>query len=128
MPKKPLKAEINNFVGGLITESNALSFPQNASTEIENFVLNRDGSIKRRLGFDLEPRGVLVSPPSSTNSVFPPEAEVFKWVDVAGISDFSVLVVQTDNAITLYNLDSESLSSVVVLCKDEICLLHSLWL
>ena len=56
------QAEINReyltFVKGLITEASALSFPENASIDEDNFVLNRDGSRQRRLGFDYEESAV----------------------------------------------------------------------
>ena len=41
-----------SFVKGLITEASPLTFPENASIDEKNFVLNRDGSRSRRLGVD----------------------------------------------------------------------------
>lgn len=52
MPKTSV--ERNNFVRGLITEANPLTFPENASIDEVNMVLNRDGSRQRRLGMDYE--------------------------------------------------------------------------
>ena len=43
-----------SFIKGLITEANQLTFPENASIDESNFVLNRDGSRSRRLGLDYE--------------------------------------------------------------------------
>lgn len=50
MARQQAQAEINNFVGGLVTEASPLTFPENASLDEKNFVLNRDGSRRRRLG------------------------------------------------------------------------------
>lgn len=63
MPKNPVKAEVNNFIGGLITEASELAFPPNASPDIENYEHNRDGSISRRLGMDFEPTFQFLTPP-----------------------------------------------------------------
>ena len=48
------EAAYRSFVKGLITEANQLTFPDNASIDESNFVLNRDGSRSRRLGVDYE--------------------------------------------------------------------------
>ena len=53
MAQKGEKA-FRSFVKGLVTEANQLTFPENASVDEANFVLNRDGSRYRRLGVDYE--------------------------------------------------------------------------
>ena len=60
MARKPFQAEMTTFVKGLITEANPLTFPENASLEEVNFVLNPDGSRQRRYGIDFEVDHVLV--------------------------------------------------------------------
>ena len=110
MPKTPAKAEINSFTGGLVTEASGLNFPPNASPDVINFDFNTDGSISRRLGFDFEPNFDTFAPPSGANNIFPPEPVTFKWTNVAGISDFTDLVVQFDNSLILFDLDTQSLS------------------
>lgn len=42
--------DASNWVKGLITEASPLNFPEGASVDEENFILNRDGTRKRRLG------------------------------------------------------------------------------
>jgi len=42
--------DATNWVKGLITEASPLNFPEGASVDEENFVLNRDGTRKRRWG------------------------------------------------------------------------------
>lgn len=110
MPKTPVKAEINTFVGGLVTEASPLNFPPNSSPDMENFQLNRDGSLQRRFGMDLEANFVLFDPPTAANNIYPPNPVTFKWTNVAGISDFTVLVCQFDNSLIFFNLDKENLS------------------
>lgn len=54
MAQAQINKEYRTFVRGFITEANPLSFPDNASVDEANFVLNRDGSRQRRLGMDYE--------------------------------------------------------------------------
>lgn len=49
MPKQLI--ELNNFSRGLFTESTPLNFPENTVSEISDFDLSLDGSIRRRGGF-----------------------------------------------------------------------------
>jgi hypothetical protein len=44
------KLEFNTFVKGIITEAGPLTYPDGASLDEANFVLNRDGSRQRRFG------------------------------------------------------------------------------
>ena len=62
MPKNAAKSEINNFIGGLVTNASELNYPPNASPDIENFELNKDGSIRRRPGIDFEGSFLLFDP------------------------------------------------------------------
>jgi hypothetical protein len=54
MPQAPVNKEYRTFVQGLITEAGPLTFPENASKDENNFVLNRKGYRSRRLGLDYE--------------------------------------------------------------------------
>jgi hypothetical protein len=47
-------AEFTNFTGGLNTESTPLNSPENTVKDIQNFILNRDGSLQRRPGIEFE--------------------------------------------------------------------------
>ena len=110
MPKNASKAEVNNFIGGLVTEASELAFPPNASPDIVNFEHNRDGSIQRRLGMDIEPLGVLFAPPATDNSISPPFPSIYKWSNVASLPDLSVLAIQFDNSIKFFDLEISTLS------------------
>jgi hypothetical protein len=110
MPKQPVKAEVNSFVKGLISEASPLNFPPNCSLDEENFELNRDGTRSRRIGFDLEPNHVLRTAPTSTD-IDGPAPVNFRWNEAGGISGYVVLVVQIDNSLTFYDLSKESISS-----------------
>mgnify|MGYP003551863902 CR=1 FL=1 len=110
MPKQAIKVEVNSFVKGLISEASPLNFPPNASFDEENFELNRDGTRNRRLGFDLEQGHSLISIPVGATGISTPTPATFTWQEAGGFAGFNLLVVQVDNFISLYNLDSEPLS------------------
>lgn len=101
--------DYNTFVKGIITEANALTYPENASIDEENFVLNRDGSRQRRLGMDFEADYTLSS--NITNVTFEDQAvTVHEWrnADNSGLYNFAV--VQVGVTLYFYDLTAASLS------------------
>lgn len=56
----PSEKSYFSFVAGLNTDASPLNFPDNFSSDEENFVLNIDGSRERRLGLALESGGQVV--------------------------------------------------------------------
>ena len=102
MPNATL--ERNSFVKGLITEASPLTFPENASIDEVNFVLNRDGSRQRRLGMDYETGYAL-------NSVVPTGAGIgsvvintFLWKNADNNPDNTVGVVQIGRTLSFLDL------------------------
>lgn len=110
MTKKSTKAEVNSFVKGLITEASPLNFPGNAMAEGVNFTLNRDGTLQRRLGFDLDSTGQLVPITSGVTAsdlqTTPPVP--FKWMNVGGDGSISLLVTQVGSDLYIFNLNQSS--------------------
>lgn len=106
--------EINNFVGGLITEASPLTFPPNASLDEDNFVLNRDGSRERRLGMDYESNYVSVDSGISV----PPQGDIattsIRWNNAGGDSSKNLIVVQVGNQITIFDAAIEPISFAVI--------------
>jgi hypothetical protein len=110
MPRALAAVEVSSFVGGLITEASPLTFPENASLDESNFLLNRDGSRSRRLGFDLEAGGALRTPflsiPSSGKMAF----TTFTWENAGDSAERTVIAVQTGRYVSLYDTASTPLS------------------
>jgi len=57
----PSEKSYFSFVAGLNTDASPLNFPDNFSSDEENFVLNIDGSRERRLGLALESSGQVIN-------------------------------------------------------------------
>lgn len=97
MPRQTVPAEVNTFVKGLITEASPLTFPDNASLDELNFILNKDGSRQRRLGMEFkEGSSELVLPVGSINGL---SINTFKWEGVGGDPTKTAIVLQCGKSI-----------------------------
>lgn len=65
---KPL---VKVFQKGFITEATAISFPEDAAKDLDNIDIELKGSVRRRLGFDQEPDGILIGQGSLDDETFP---------------------------------------------------------
>lgn len=106
MARSTSAVEINKFVAGLVTDANPLTFPDNASIEEENFVLNIDGSRNRRLGLDFEEFTTAVTTSIASASTIEPAFSSFKWDNAGGDPDKSLLVIQIGSELKFFDLDS----------------------
>jgi len=110
MARKNQLVQFNTFVGGLVTEASPLTFPDNASRDERNFELLRNGSRRRRLGFDLE-QGYSAQTttsriPSSNNLAL----RFHLWKNVGGVAGREYLVFQVGNTIKFYDASVSPLS------------------
>ena len=101
--------EQNTFVRGLITEASPLTFPENASLDEENFVLNRDGSRQRRLGMDFEDGNAqrLTTYTEGSNK----DIEHFLWKNAGNIQNIDISVLKLGNRFFFYDNNAEVVSS-----------------
>jgi hypothetical protein len=111
MTKKAVKAEVNTFVKGLITEASPLNFPENASIAEENYELLRTGVRQRRLGMDFETDFIGRQALFSFEELKTAKIKTYVWEDAAGIPDKDILVVQFNNRLHFFNLNVTSISS-----------------
>ena len=107
MPQSLKQKVVNTFVKGLITEAGELTFPEDASIDELNCLLNRDGSRRRRLAVEVEESNVL----STFNVTTTGEFTTGRWINVAGQPGLEFLVVQNNNTLYFYNLASEPYSA-----------------
>lgn len=98
------------FVRGIITEAGPLTFPENAALDMENIVLNREGSLQRRLGMDFEEDFVL-----RTATVLPDDAVAcFLWENAANDVDNQFAVVQAGRHLFVFDSSEISASAALV--------------
>ena len=96
MAQKGEKA-FRSFVKGLITEANQLTFPDDASVDEANFVLNRDGSRYRRLGVDYESDYTLTSTGFTATDIKEGKQSFHQWASPGGDTTVSLGIVRVNN-------------------------------
>jgi len=111
MPRSYQPVEFNNFVGGLVTEASPLTFPNNASLDEENFVLNRDGSRSRRNGVGYESNFSIVNTDQNLDLNGTVITSSYKWANAGGLSTNTIIVVQVGSSLDFFRGTSEVLSS-----------------
>lgn len=100
----------NAFVKGIITEAGPLTFPENAALDMENVVLNREGSLQRRLGMDFEDNFVL-------NAVTVEDDDAvasFLWPNAANDVDNQLAVVQAGQTLFIFDASATSISGTLL--------------
>lgn len=95
--------EFNSFVGGLITEASPLTFPGNAALDINNFNIDKDGTISRRLGMDFEGGHAVIDSGVEVGVTGEISVATFTWDNAGGNPKLSILVVQTGNTIKFFD-------------------------
>lgn len=103
MSRSTTAVELNSFVKGLITEATPLTFPANASLDEDNFVLDRKGSRRRRLGMDFEPGHVIIETDESVSNLNELAFKTFRWRNPGGDPSKDFLVVQVGDGIQIYD-------------------------
>lgn len=111
MPQSPTNKEYLTFVKGIITEASPLTFPENASIDEQNFVLERSGSRRRRLGMEYEDQHVLRDTGFTKNTVPFIGISVHLWDNINENSELSFYVVQLGSKLTFYDASSDIVSS-----------------
>lgn len=109
MARQLQNLEFNSFVKGLVTEAGPLTFPENASIDEQNFVLNKDGSRNRRLGMDYEPafkEWALSSSPALDGLV----TQTYVWRNAGGDNRKELLVVQIGKELFFHDNAAETIS------------------
>jgi len=105
--------DASNWVKGLITEASPLNFPEGASVDEENFVLDRDGTRSRRLGLgkaglgfrELGHVSVSVSG-SSTVSNTCYASMSYLWSNAGENPNRNIFVYQYGNRLHFFNANS----------------------
>lgn len=83
-----------SFTKGLITEASPLTFPENASIDEYNFVLNRNGSRSRRLGVDYEGGYTLTSTGFTSSAIQTGKQSFHKWDMPGGDTTVAIGVIR----------------------------------
>ncbi len=114
MARQRAPVQVNQFVGGINTESNPLTPPANASFDELNMEILLDGSRRRRRGFNTEDSHTSINTGISIQSDQIIARSQFKWDNPGGLSGRQLLVVQIGNHVAIHDLDTAPLSSAIL--------------
>jgi hypothetical protein len=110
MPRNESLKVYNTFVGGLVTESTPLTFPENSSLDSLNVTYDKKGDVKRRLGLDYEASSTNTSLSIAETKWDTQAVGVFEWKQVGGDGDLHFLVIQVDATLYYYDISSTPVS------------------
>ena len=108
--------EYNTFAKGIITEANSLNFPEDASIDEANFVLNRDGSRQVRFGMDFETGYTATAVSSMTSSAI--GVSCHEWINAGNTVANQFAVVQVGDKLLVYNAAASTISSNLIATID----------
>lgn len=111
MARVQSEKQINAFVRGLITEASPLTYPENASLDEDNFVLNRDGSRYLRLGLDYELSHGLTNTNLTSKQIASTKIDFFRWDYAGGDESTSLGIVRVANKLWFIDLFKENPSA-----------------
>lgn len=109
MARQPIQAEYTTFIKGLITEASPFTYPENASLEEVNFVLNQDGSRSRRFGMDYEEVFSLIETGVDVTAADIAISST-TWTSVSNIGDLEFAVIQVGNDLYFFHTNRGTIS------------------
>jgi hypothetical protein len=98
MPRSVATAISNSFIKGLVTEANALQYPENSCVETFDCIFDFLGGVQRRPGFDYEfgyTQKLIDKTACAINT--------YHWKNVTGDGTISFLVVQVGATLYFYS-------------------------
>lgn len=104
MPREQAVNIQNDFTQGLITETTALRFPENACTDADNVVFDETAKSCVRDGVDRETGAVTDTIADSTDHTF----TTYLWENVAGNGVTTFLVQQVGSVIHFYDVSTST--------------------
>jgi hypothetical protein len=101
-----VQRKMTTFAQGLVTEANELTFPENASVDELNCLLEKSGLRRRRPGFGFEQGHEFSSFTLSNPTMF----NLGSWVNVGGNSAKEYACLQVENKVYFYNKTASPIS------------------
>lgn len=120
MARSSQASEFNTFVGGLVTEASPLTFPENTALDIQNFEINKTGTLRRRLGMDFEAGHVVIDSGVSTGIDGEMAVSSFNWNNAGGDNKLKLIVIQTGKVLKFFNTNGNSISGGLVYTIETI--------
>jgi hypothetical protein len=97
MSRSVINQEFNTFVGGILTEANPINYPVGYTLDERNFILERNGTRRRRYGLEIEGSPAVTTLTTANGSI----GELYtQWGD-------DRLVIGLKDSISYFEIDTE---------------------
>jgi len=100
----------NNFSLGLVTETTELGYPRNSCVDVDNCIIDQNGTISRRPPLDIETSTAVATDLGyslTAGQIGKPVVE-YVWTSVGGDGDTSFLVLQYGNLVYFFDVSDSS--------------------
>ena len=114
MTRRKAPLHINQFIGGLNTETNPLENNIQTSKDELNMELNSDGSRSKRSGFNLEENFTEIDTMVTYQQNSLLASTTFRWKNAGGDPSKSLLVVQVAASMHVFDLDNTPISGGLI--------------
>lgn len=114
MPQTTGKAQVNNFIGGLVTDAHELNTPQNVTVDEDNCDLDRKGSRKRRLGINYESSYEVIGDLVTVSGLDVTYFKMHTWRAVNNDGSRNFMVLQTGSTLTFFEDSGSALSGAAL--------------
>lgn len=105
MARSDINQEFNTFVGGILTEANPINYPAGFTLDEENFILERNGTRRRRLALDVEQNFVDTTLRYKTNPLRQSNGgRLLRWQD-------DKIVIFLQGQLSSFDIDTGTISS-----------------
>lgn len=111
MSRRRAPLQVNQFTGGLNTDTSPLNAPLEISVDEINMDIELDGSRRRRDGFNYEGDAVTINSGTVYQSDEILGYSTFRWANAGGDPSKVLLVVQIGNNLRVFDLDETPLSN-----------------
>lgn len=118
MARQKAQLEVNNFTRGIITEASPLTFPENASIDEANFIMENGGLRQRRLGMDYEDGYQLYEATPTVPGTGQIAFQAFVWENVEGDPNFRILVLQFGDKLSFFENNEDTTSGNQLLINE----------
>lgn len=108
------------FTGGWITEATPTAPIENTAKDIENVIIDQDGSIRRRPGLDFESGGALLGIEGTTTQYEEHGLSFHEWLNVGGSGTTSFTVTQAEMTLIFHRQNGDSTSATKPIAANTV--------
>jgi len=114
MPRGRGMKQYFTFVKGWNTEATPTGFPENSATDLDNVILDVDGSVRRRPGLDYERNFAKFGLSATLAERKEMAVGFFEWLNVGGSGSLTFTVTQHASTLRFHRMNGDTTSDTFV--------------